>query len=719
MSTIVIQIQGSSRDTFDQAKALLENVPGVRRVLLDPVDGALVVRGSVRPAELRRLLSEAGIKSTIVSSGRLGPSLFPMDHTVVAAMILVGQLALLKWSFGVHWDLAFAAQAGASLVVMVFLGFPLIRVSATCLLKKIISIELVIVFGAICAWVAGALSAVRLEDASQPYSVLSTISIVSGLFARSVVNISRAGASERLRRILHLAPERATIETRNGTKEVPAKRLRAGRIVRVGSGRRFPLDGVILSGVGDVDEGVVAGGEALYSCGPGDAVLAGSVNLGEPRRVEATSSQRGSAVSQLATLAIGAGSKRPMAKNRYHRIVMAVFAALLVVAVVVVAAKWLRVENHLALIETGFLIVALGAPASFIVAAPFIYVLTIAMLRRWGIWVRDPAAVESAVSIRLLAIVSPGILSEGEKRVLKTFATSGDERRVLAFANAVLAGSNHAWESKVHNASMRANAEPFAQQRLELTEDIGLIGYVNDGVRTSRVAIGTGEFMARVGVSINPNFIETKLADIPDATAVFVAIDSHIAGTIWMTDRLRQTAHGAVRSIRARGLETCLVGDEDPAVLKQQASLIGVDSFLPAKGSDELIAQIEGLRAKDGGVAVVGHSVDDAAGLATADLGIGFGELTSPASARPGFLLRHRDPLLVSSCFLAARAVRRRIWQSMALASLPALAAIGMSIAGTISLKTALAFTAAGLLLVAGNSARMLFWRPRFRLAKR
>ena len=179
MSTVVIQIQGSSRDTFDQAKALLENVPGIRRVLLDPVDGALVVRGSVRPAELRRLLSEAGINSTIVSSGKLGPSLFPMDHTVVAAMILVGQLALLKWPFGVHWDLAFAAQAGASLVVMLFLGFPLIRVSATCLLKKIISIELVIVFGAICAWIAGALSAVRLEDASQPYSVLSTISIVS------------------------------------------------------------------------------------------------------------------------------------------------------------------------------------------------------------------------------------------------------------------------------------------------------------------------------------------------------------------------------------------------------------------------------------------------------------------------------------------------------------------------------------------------------------
>jgi len=118
-------------------------------------------------------------------------------------------------------------------------------------------------------------------------------------------------------------------------------------------------------------------------------------------------------------------------------------------------------------------------------------------------------------------------------------------------------------------------------------------------------------------------------------------------------------------------------------------------------------------------VAMVGHPVRDAAGLAVADLGIGFGELSSPEAARPGFLLRHSDPLLVSACFSAARTVRRRVWQSIILASLPALAAIGMTMAGTINLKLALILSGVGILLVVFNSARMLLWQPRFTMPNR
>ena len=118
-------------------------------------------------------------------------------------------------------------------------------------------------------------------------------------------------------------------------------------------------------------------------------------------------------------------------------------------------------------------------------------------------------------------------------------------------------------------------------------------------------------------------------------------------------------------------------------------------------------------------VAMVGHPVRDAAGLAVADLGIGFGGLSSPAAARPGFLLRHSDPLLVSACFSAARTVRRRVWQSIILASLPALAAIGMTMAGTINLKLALILSGVGILLVVFNSARMLLWQPRFTMPNR
>jgi cation transport ATPase len=175
MITVVLQIQDSSQDTSEKARVVLEGVPGVRRVLMDPVGRALVVRGDQRPGDLRRILSDAGMHSTIVSASSLRPILKRMDNAAIAVLILAAQLVLTRWSFGVDRAFLHAAQAGASAFVFAVLGFPLLRAAATSALQKSVSLELVIVVGAFCAWVAGALSAIRLEGLAQPYSVLASV----------------------------------------------------------------------------------------------------------------------------------------------------------------------------------------------------------------------------------------------------------------------------------------------------------------------------------------------------------------------------------------------------------------------------------------------------------------------------------------------------------------------------------------------------------------
>ena len=135
---------------------------------------------------------------------------------------------------------------------------------------------------------------------------------------------------------------------------------------------------------------------------------------------------------------------------------------------------------------------------------------------------------------------------------------AGQKRENLALADAVTRESDHPWATKVQAAATRAGAEVSQHDGRELQEADGLIGRVNDGERAHRIAVGTGEFMAGIGVAINPQFVETKLLDIPDALAMFVAIDGHVAGTIWMTEPIRQTLQGAIRSVRAGGHTTRL-----------------------------------------------------------------------------------------------------------------------------------------------------------------
>ena len=59
-------------------------------------------------------------------------------------------------------------------------------------------------------------------------------------------------------------------------------RLAAGDRVRVPAGQAFPADGVLLEGRTQADEALLTGESAPVPKQTGDAVVAGSLNLGAP-----------------------------------------------------------------------------------------------------------------------------------------------------------------------------------------------------------------------------------------------------------------------------------------------------------------------------------------------------------------------------------------------------------------------------------------------------
>ena len=390
---VVLQLLNADREACLQSLAALEVLPGVRRVLLDEAGHALVVRGTTRSAELRRALAAIQVKSTIVRPSGARLRVHGLDYAALALLVLAVQIVLVWWSFNIEWTMLQATHAGASAFVVAILGAPLLRRAAAWLTKFNFSVELAQILSAACAWFAGALSAIRLEESSQPYFVLATGIVAFGLFSQAISSASRVRAGQRLKRMLHLVPDDAMAETRQGLQSVATSSLRPGRVVHVDSGRRFPQDGVIISGTGDVDESAVTGASAPNWCDIGDSVLAGSINNGEPRRVEVISRTRSAAVSLLARLAVDQEPVRTLSRGRHDRVFVWIFAAIVAVALITVGVEWAEYGDKSTVFEAGLLIVALGTPAGFLIAGPLSYVLTVAILRRWGIWVRDPSAI--------------------------------------------------------------------------------------------------------------------------------------------------------------------------------------------------------------------------------------------------------------------------------------------------------------------------------------
>ena len=118
-------------------------------------------------------------------------------------------------------------------------------------------------------------------------------------------------------------------------------------------------------------------------------------------------------------------------------------------------------------------------------------------------------------------------------------------------------------------------------------------------------------------------------------TVVAVGWDGAARGILVVADAVKDTSPEAVHQLRALGLTPVLLTGDNQAAARSVASQVGIDP-----GPDTVIAEVMPAdkvavvrRLQDQGrvVAMVGDGVNDAAALATADLGLAMGTGTDVA----------------------------------------------------------------------------------------
>ena len=90
---------------------------------------------------------------------------------------------------------------------------------------------------------------------------------------------ARKTGAEAVDQLFRRIPAEAALVTADGERRVAVEQLAKGARVRVRPGERFPADGLVAQGRGDVDESLLTGEPDPVMRGPGERVLAGTTNL--------------------------------------------------------------------------------------------------------------------------------------------------------------------------------------------------------------------------------------------------------------------------------------------------------------------------------------------------------------------------------------------------------------------------------------------------------
>ena len=517
------------------------------------------------------------------------------------------------------------------------------------------------------------------------------------LLGRWIEARSKREAGSAVRALLEVGAKDATI-LRDGTEvAIPAGELSLNDLIVVRPGEKVAADGVVVEGSSAVDAAVITGESLPVEVGPGSAVVGGSVNTTGRLVVKATAVGSATQVAQIARLVEEAQTGKARAQRLADRITEFFVPAVLVLSMLTFMVQLLVGAGPTFALTAGMAVLIIACPCALGLATPSALLVGTGRGAELGVIIRGAQALEKARSVQAVVLDKTGTLTTGRMSVLEVAPAEGvDEAELLAVAAAVEAGSEH----PIARAVVERAGEASVAERFEALPGIGARALV-DG---APVAVGSRRLLAEQGIEVPGEASR-------EGSEVFVVRGGALLGRIVVGDQLKPGAAEAVTGLRDLGLRPVLLTGDSWAVAREVASQVGIEDVhaevLP-QGKAEVIT---GLQADGMRVAMVGDGVNDAAALATSELGIAMGAGTDAAMAASDLTLMRDDLMGVVDAIRLSRATERTIRGNLLWAFFYNVAAIPVAALGLLTPMIAGAAMACSSVFVVLNSLRLRNFR--------
>jgi Cu+-exporting ATPase len=192
---------------------------------------------------------------------------------------------------------------------------------------------------------------------------------------------------------------------------------------------------------------------------------------------------------------------------------------------------------------------------------------------------------------------------------------------------------------------------------------------------------------------------------------VLAGWDGRARGVLVVSDVVKPTSAEAVRDLRALGLEPVLLTGDHEVVARAVAAEVGIETVIAGVLPADKVDEVARLQQQGRVVAMVGDGVNDAAALATADLGIALGTGTDAAIAAADLTLVGGDLRTAADAVRLSRRTLATIKGNLVWAFGYNVAALPLAMTGLLNPMVAGAAMALSSVFVVSNSLRLRRFR--------
>lgn len=484
-----------------------------------------------------------------------------------------------------------------------------------------------------------------------------------------VVRDMTARGSERANLDLMSCMNKTTIVIRDGQEiEIDTQDVIPGDHVLVYPGDQLPIDGIILSGTGILDQCKLTGESVPVTRREGDEVFASTLLVDGCLTILAERTGNNTRAGVIVNLMQAA----PVHDTRVENYAATVANQFVLPTLLIAGGVGLATGN----MNRAVALLTLDFGTGIRVSVPTTILSVLTYAARNGVLIRSGRAIEVLASIDTVVFDKTGTLTVGHAGVndIDVMDNRFTKDEILCLAATAEQGLTHPIaEAIVHNAKERGLTLKECEE-WEYKVGLGAVAKI-DGIH---IIVGSPRFMTQENVDL-----EEYDRRYPDAKAggqslVYVAGDGRLIGVIRYSDPPRQESKEVIKELKKMGINAYMLSGDVTRVAKAIAGNLGMnpDNIYAEAFPERKVEVVRNLHDSGKTVAFCGDGINDSAALAYADVSISFAGATDIARETADVVLMEDDLRGLIMAIKCARQAMDIIWQNTAIVAVPNLAAL-------------------------------------------
>lgn len=411
---------------------------------------------------------------------------------------------------------------------------------------------------------------------------------------RTLEDYGANSAKKTLTELASRIPHDILMEEKGNTVTKSVSEIKKGQIIVVRKGEVIPLDGILLSENGVLDESSLTGEAYPQDKIEGDVIRSGTLNLSSPIRIEVTSDEKSSSYTKIIEIVNRAqAEKAPLVRLADKYSLWFTFLTFIISAVAFFQFRTL--ESILA-------VLVVATPCPLILATPIALIGGMNKSAKKRVIIKKLSSIEVLARVNSIVFDKTGTITLG-KPAVTNFETKGNRSELLSIAASIERNSLHPLAKAIVNFAEENKSKRLHAYNIKETTGVGIEGKVN-----------------------NKNYVLSKISsDQNPDIKIGLFSGKELLATFTLEDEIKDQTKSIIKTLKAEGLSLALFTGDRRSVAKQIIEKLGIDIELRADLSPEDKGElIKDIQKKNKVVAMVGDGINDAPALALSDVGMVF-----------------------------------------------------------------------------------------------